>query len=275
MHVVHLEDEVARVFKVECIVPAWLEVARHLNQVPGRSDRNMVLEICTPTALSAGDLEIIRSVDEVLRRNSKEGIGVFTVANTIFPQGIYHRSGRPDFYEKAIEAIKRSNKNGVWGTYALRMMERSHPKTGRVVNPLETIVAKLEETRAGRKVRAAYELGVHDIADFATGELGNELPIHEPATDGTHNTNIPCLSHLSFKLDVESDAIDLTAIYRSHHYAQRALGNLLGLSQLLAFVAKEAGYSVGVLTCVSTLAVLDVKSFGGTAATSQLLAKFP
>lgn len=269
-----LENEVAKLFEAERIVPAWLEVARHLGRVGARSDRNMVLEITMPTKLTSEDLTVIRSVDGVLQQ-SESGIGVFTVANTLFPLGLYRRNGRPEFYERAIQAIKKSNKHGVWGTYALRMMERTHPKTGRVVNPLETIVTKFQKTKDDRRIQAAYELGVHDIADLVIDEPGQELPIHEPVTDGSHKSNIPCLSHLSFKLDVENEAIDLTAVYRSHHYAQRALGNLLGLSQLLAFVAKESGYAVGVLTCVSTLAVLDVRNFGGVAATNALLGKFP
>lgn len=271
MPCVHLEDNVAKLVIADRIVPAWLEVARHLDRPGNRTDRNLILEIDSPTSLSAEDLEIIRRVDKVLL-DSKSGIGVFTVANTLFPQGIYHRSKPPEFYARAVNAIRLGNKKHVWGTYALRMMERTHPKTKKVVNPLETIVSKLKEAKAGRKVQAAYELGVHDAVELLEDEVACELPIHEPATDGPCRTNIPCLSHLSFKLDIKNNAVDLTAVYRSHYYAQRALGNLLGLSQLLAFVAKETGHKVGVLTCISTLAVLDAENFGGAAATTNLLA---
>ncbi len=126
-------------------------------------------------------------------------------------------------------------------------------------------------SRADRKIRSAYELGLHEVADVLDNEIGGELPIYAPASDGGRATNIPCLSHLSFKLDPEREAVDLTAVYRSHHYGRRALGNLIGLSQLQAFVAIESGYTLGVLTCVSTLAHLDVGAFGGVAATNALL----
>jgi hypothetical protein len=51
----------------------------------------------------------------------------------------------------------------------------------------------------------------------------------------------------------------LTVLYRYHYYIEKALGNLLGLSQLLYFVAKETGLGVGPLVCHSTYAVLDTE----------------
>ena len=51
----------------------------------------------------------------------------------------------------------------------------------------------------------------------------------------------------------------LTVLYRYHYYIEKALGNLLGLSQLLYFVAKETGLGVGPLVCHSTNAVLDIE----------------
>lgn len=259
----------AKVFSAERLVPAWVDAARSLNAAADRTDRNFVLEITSPTALVREDLQVIKAVDERLRATA--GIGVYTVAGTIFPQGPYLRFGRPDFYKHYLAAMKAGMKKGTWGTYAMRMMERAHPKSNKIINPLETIVTKLKNTNTGRKWQSAYELGVHDVDDLRSGEIGCELPIHEPATDGGPATNIPCLSHLSFKLDAGKGAVDLTVVYRSHHYAQRALGNLIGLSQLLHFVTKESGYTPGVLTCVSTLAHLDVGSFGGVGATTALL----
>ncbi|RDY66902.1 hypothetical protein DX912_11345 [Lysobacter soli] len=260
----------AKVFSAERLVPAWLDAARSLNAAPDRTDRNFVLEISSPARVEDDDLQVINAVDETLRAG-KSGFGVFTVAGTIFPQGLYLRSGRPDFYKRYLDSMKAGKKEGTWGTYAMRMMERTHPKSRKVINPLDTIVTKLQETKTGRKIKSAYELGVHDVTDLLHGEIGCELPIHEPATDGGRATNIPCLSHLSFKLDPGKGAVDLTAVYRSHYYAQRALGNLVGLSQLLNFVTKESGYAPGVLTCVSTLAHLDAESFGGTGAATALL----
>lgn len=260
----------AKIFSADRFVPVWLEAARSLNVAPDRTDRNFVLEITSPTVLGEGDLQVINAVDETLRARAG-GFGVYTVAGTIFPQGLYLRFGRPHFYKRYLDSMKAGKKEHTWGTYAMRMMDRTHPKSRKIINPLDTIVTKLQKTKAGRKIQSAYELGVHDVTDMLRDEVNCELPIYEPATDGGRPTNIPCLSHLSFKLDKAKGAVDLTVAYRSHHYAQRALGNLVGLSQLLQFVTKESGYTPGVLTCISTLAHLDAKSFGGTDATTALL----
>lgn len=264
----------AKLFCSERIVPVWLSAVRSLSATTGRTDRNFVLEIASPITLSEGDIATINTVDAELRKTGN-GIGVYTVATTIFPQRMYLRHGHPDFYAQFLTAMKKGKQRGTWGTYAMRMMERTHPRTQKAINPLETIVTKLRKAKADRKIRSAYELGLHEVADVLDNEIGGELPIYAPASDGGRATNIPCLSHLSFKLDPEREAVDLTAVYRSHHYGRRALGNLIGLSQLQAFVATESGYAPGALTCVSTLAHLDVGAFGGVAATKALLMRLP
>jgi hypothetical protein len=264
----------AKLFCSERIVPVWLSAVRSLALTPGRTDRNFVLEIASPTTLAAGDVAAITAVDAELRKTD-DGIGVYTVAATIFPQRMYLRHGRSDFYAKFLTAIKKGKKPGTWGTYAMRMMERAHPRTGETINPLEVIVTRLQRTAEGTQYQSAYELGLHDVADVLDNEIGGELPIYAPTSDGRRATNIPCLSHLSFKLDRARGAVDLTAVYRSHHYGRRALGNLIGLSQLQAFVATESGHTPGVLTCVSTLAHLDVGAFGGVVGTNALLARLP
>jgi hypothetical protein len=265
----------SKIFGGERIVPVWTSAARSLHSTKGRTDRNYILEIASPTALTAEDRAVIATVDNKLR-NGKAGLTIETVASTLFPNGMYRRYGYPNFFEHFRNAIKKGKDRGTWGTYALRMVERKHPNTKAVFNPLDTIVQKLRKAKGGPRTVAAYELGVVVPADLIEEaiDLGCELPLYDPVTDRERPTNIPCLSHLSFKLNSD-DTVDLTAIYRSHHYAQRTLGNLVGLSQLLGFVAKEATLKVGQLTCISTQAHLDVGTWGGVQATTALLATFP
>jgi hypothetical protein len=59
-------------------------------------------------------------------------------------------------------------------------------------------------------------------------------------------------------------------LYRYHYW--KALGNLLGLSQLLYFVAKETGLGVGPLVCHSTYAVLDTEGGGRIGDVKQFVA---
>jgi hypothetical protein len=51
--------------------------------------------------------------------------------------------------------------------------------------------------------------------------------------------------------------VSLTAIYRNHYYIEKLLGNLIGLGQLLQYVATETQLSIGALTVLSTHALID------------------
>ncbi|MHB2250788.1 thymidylate synthase family protein [Pseudomonas fitomaticsae] len=255
------------------VVSAWLAAARHLATCPDYVARNLVLEIASPGALEAQDRDVICAVDAAIRRRWPK-LSVQTVAGTIFPNEMYRRDGRPAFYESYLNAMARGMKGGTWGTYAHRMMRRVSRDGKTIFNPLEVIVRKLQASKAGRCYQAVYELGVVDIEyDIEDDGFGFELPLYDPATDGNKPMNMPCLSHLSFK--VTGDKLDLTAVYRSHWYGQRALGNLIGLSNLHKFVSDESKFERGILTCIATHAFLDVESLGGAAEAKQMLAAFP
>lgn len=251
------------------IVPVWLAAVRRLHATPHRTALNVVLEVTSPTLLVNDDLAVMQAVDTKLRTYTTD-MSLDTVAATLFPNHMYRRSGRPDFYTRYLTAIKRGKKKNSWGTYAWRMMERTDRRDGKNFNPLERIVQKFIDAKAGQAYQAVYELGVLEpddvLADDADGPWC-ELPIADPAAKPRRN--IPCLSHLSFKLS--GGRVALTAVYRSHYYAQRTLGNLIGLSQLQSFVAKESGLAIGPLTCISTLAVLDTDTWGGVDATTSFL----
>ncbi len=271
----------ARIFDSEqSLVPTWLAAARFLHSRSNDefTDRNVVLEVADPVRLAESDRLIVRKVDQAIRMHRKS-LSIETVAGTIFPEGLYRRYGRPDFYQRFFETMQTAKKPGTWGTYAMRLFKRRAAHGDGSINPLDIIVEKLKRAASdGNKYRSAYEAGLIDpgldLLDPSL-EFGCELPTYEPATDARLIRNMPCLSHLSFKLADAGTAVDLTAIYRSHHYCERALGNLIGLSRLQAFVAKEAGIRPGVLTCVSTHARLDVDCWGGKAAAQALLNEFP
>ncbi|WP_186222182.1 hypothetical protein [Burkholderia gladioli] len=261
------------------VVPTWLAAAQYLDSSPNRSAMNLVLEIAEPLAITAEDRAIMQRVDAALE--SAE-LTLRTVAGTIFPLDLYDRYGRPDFYEKYKTMLKRGKKHGTWGTYASRMIDRPSRKGKEPINPLDMLVNRLREDGQPKNKDgsvssfvSAYELGVADPAiDLALDDdIGGEVPTYNAAIDGRRWKGMPCLSHLSFKRVREADdyAVHLSAMYRSHHYCARALGNLLGLAQLLSFVAKEAGLKVGTLTCLSSYAVLDAGVWGGVQRTQEVL----
>lgn len=71
----------------------------------GRIERNMVLEISKPQALSADDRTIIRAVDGQLRQHHDD-LTIETVSGTIFPNGLYRREGRPQFYTTFLDLME-------------------------------------------------------------------------------------------------------------------------------------------------------------------------
>ena len=268
----------AKLFDTEDrIVPTWLAAARYLNEQRPRQGKNFVLEIPNPLDLSEVDRTVMAKVDQALGHCN---LTLKTVAGTIFPMAMYQRYGRPGYYDKYKEMLKRGQAANTWGTYAHRMIERPGREPGTTINPLEYLVNKLAhqpQPADGKKVSfvATYELSVADPEEDLQPEAdaGGDVPTYNPALDMREWLGLPCLSHLSFKRVPrgEGHAVDLTAIYRSHHYCARALGNLLGLAQLLSFVAKESGLQVGTLSCLSTHAELDVGKWGGVAVADAVL----
>ncbi len=121
---------------------------------------------------------------------------------------------------------------------------------GKIINPLANILDRIKKEAKNRgPKRARYELNlVCPFLDLSTSDptlAGDSLALGGP-----------CLSHLSFKLR-PGGIISLTAFYRSHYYIERALGNFIGLANLLNFVAKEANLTAGPLACVSSYAKAD------------------
>ncbi|HLO96300.1 MAG TPA: hypothetical protein VK195_18480 [Burkholderiaceae bacterium] len=254
-----LFDEFSRV------VPTWQAAVKYLHTQPKRKAQNLILEIQDPLTISDADREVMRMVDAAL-----EGKGLWplnSVAGTIFPLDLYRRYGRPAFYHEFERMMQRGKAPG-WGTYARRMISRRGKKRGEIINPLDTIVERISSAGQpqGKSYVNSYELGVvvpeEDLVDAAP-DLFADTPTYSPDTDSNEWYGFPCLSHVSFKR-VEEDArhaVNLTAVYRSHHYCARGLGNLLGLAQLQWFVAKEADLKIGTLTCISTAAELDTRSW--------------
>lgn len=257
----------------ERIVPTWLAAARHLDHQPGREALNLVLEISHPLDLTPEDHEVMARVDKVLEPMD---LNLRTVAGTIFPLDMYRRHGR-SYKQPYLAMLKRGKQVGTWGTYAERMIDRPGKKPGERINPLDSLIDRLKTTGQpkDKSFASAYELGVVEPATDLVLPDGGDVPTYNAALDGRAWLGFPCLSHVSFKR-IKSDgngyAVHMTAIYRSHHYCARALGNLLGLAQLLSFVAKEADLKVGSLSCISSYAELDVKTWGGVAEATKVLA---
>jgi hypothetical protein len=226
----------------------WLNAAEHLASLKGSyTEYNLVVEIEHPTVHGPADHRVRKVVDDFLR--AKRANPISTVAGTIFPAAEYLDHGVRGVYETYPDEVFPSIRSGgEWGRYAHRLV-RWPVGPGKEMNPLKTLVDKMKsQLRNAGPMRACYELSLSDS--------GIDLPLYDPARDSRRTRNGPCLSHVSLKLG-EANDLYLTALYRSHSYIARALGNFLGLAALQAFVCEQTGLEPGPLMCVSTYARLE------------------
>jgi len=62
----------------------------------------------------------------------------------------------------------------------------------------------------------------------------------DSASDKLRPRGAPCLQYVQFR-PFDSDKLELFALYRSHDYFSKSLGNMVGLQRLGEFVAEETG----------------------------------
>jgi hypothetical protein len=226
------------------LAQSWLQACVHLRGCPGATDTTVVLHVAEPTLVRLQDDSIAEALDSFLVEHG--GFSNHTVAETIFPGYEYLHRGVDGVYNvypnEIYPKIKDHPEMRNWGAYAYRLLRRQD-RDGTMYNPLERCIDKMKDKQPKR---AAYELGLG---------FGFDLALYDDDTDRNVRMGGPCLSHLSFKFIRER--VELTALYRSHYYVQRAYGNLLGLARLQAFVADQVGVASGPLVCHSTMAALD------------------
>jgi len=236
------------IIRAESCADAWLQATAHLRQQDDWRDYNLVLEISHPMILSADEKKVVEEANRFLVCHDKHAIS--TVINTIFPASLCVRHGADGLLNRYREIfpLLKKHKDTQWGTYFGRMVSRTNQE-GNDIKPLDYLIEKLRrQAEANAPKHAAYELSV--VEPFL------DMPLYDACTDKHYIMGGPCLTHVSFKLKGNRRLL-LTAMYRSHYYIERALGNFYGLALLQDFVAHEAGVESAELVCLSTMAVLD------------------
>lgn len=261
----------AELIRAEGLTEAWLAAAEYLYDQPKQECVSLFLSINKPTALSEADKAVMKIVEDFQLAHDRQPLD--TVADTIFPKSHYKSGGLKgvmEDYPNAMDEILsagRGDLRGSWGTYALRML-RQKMADGTYVNQLERTFHKL----AIDNKKACFELSAGPLlVDASSPENVAEMTTYDIESDKSKQMGMACLSHLSFTRESPGGKLHLNATYRSHYYIERALGNLIGLAGLLAFVAEESGHEIGTLAINSTFAKLETGEFGGKTAVEGLL----
>jgi thymidylate synthase len=211
----------------------WLEAVRLLHATKGEKVVHLVVRIAHPQ----DEVPEIRTaaqrlIDDWNASHRKEMPDVETTRNTIFPAAWARRTDGPE--ELATYYRKRYTKDGLLGfknngrgTYFGRIVAypRGEDTPG---NQLSETIRKLTEELGHKGPKSSrYEINIYS-------EAHDKNPM-----------SFPCLAHLSVHL--HSGEIHLQAVYRNESLIERGYGNYLGLAQLQAYIAEQAGVQPGEL----------------------------
>lgn len=210
---------------------------------------NLTVSISNPLVEDVG---VRRAIERHLakhrsRTDRSKLQSMHTVANTIFPMGLYrrdHPNAATRFFEQVsrVEASRHSRNTG-WGTYIGRMVDYPNPEGG-TVNQLAQVLSILT---AERNYKNRYEIPL--VSPHQDVAPGGSLVLEGGRTKPLRARGGPCLSHVS--LSNVDGALSMVAVYRNQTYEERAYGNFLGLARLLAFLAHEANLEVGEMMVVA------------------------
>lgn len=167
------------------------------------------------------------------RKRGFRGDDLREVIKTIFPYDLAQRvADRSTLYGEYLRRHDRAmnyvRNRGTWGTYFERLVRfPDHPDT----NQLETVISKLS---AWQK-RSGTSLVFH---------------LSTPARDTPRTRGGPCWQFGEIVWH-PGDRLDLVVVYRNHDFFNKALGNFIGLGQLLSFICAASGKTPGRLLCHS------------------------
>jgi hypothetical protein len=252
------------------ISEAWLRTLERVHADGGYAV-NLMSTVTNP--LAEEDRAIRTAIDGLLVEGHRSGTRVQTVetvAGTIFPGDLYADPGydyRPDLddpskaaldvaasdlylaYLDMLPVLMTDTANNR-GTYFGRMV--SWPgKTGGGRNQLADRVTTLRRARdLNHRKRNLDDIVVGGEGEGLMSAAVDGLQVY--AADDRRSRGFPCLVHID--LTLFDGRLSMAAVYRHQYLITKAYGNLLGLSRLLAFLARQSGYDVGELVVLATMA---------------------
>lgn len=223
------------------ITDAWLNAVQLTSSEPSREVLNLNV---TVSDLEDGGLTEDSAIRAALDTTLvAEGMAVVqTVAGTIFPASLWNplqpKEALFKRYMKIFPKVRKCPKNRR-GTYFQRLIHYPNADhTG--FNQLKHVV---ETYLSGNHRRSALQASV----------IVPELDLNNARQQG-----FPCMQQVAFVPDAESKTLHIVGFYPLQYLFERAYGNYLGLIQLGRFMAHEMHLNLTAMTCVTTIAVLEV-----------------
>lgn len=275
----------------DTVSEAWLNTVRTVHD-----QGDAAVHTVTTVSRGGGEDSRIRAVvDELLQPARRAGTHVQrvdTVANTIFPRSLYRSPGfrwAPDLpddqaprhdvaaallydaYDAMLPMLRTVNENRR-GTYFGRMIDWPIRRDGLRTNQLAD---RIDVLRTARRLGNSRS-NIADIAIAGDGEVDvltdeYEAGLQVFAATDKRIYGFPCLVHID--LSVHDGQLHLLAIYRHWYVITKGYGNLLGLSDLHAFLCDQTGYPLGELVVVAGMADTEPSTYGGRRGLGELLDK--
>lgn len=213
---------------------AWVQIMEHLFTEHDGKCFHLVTSIADPQVEYRAFTQIV----DVLTKATGV-ISTMENANAIWPHvlappGQDFAKTMKRMKEFAAPLIKEANSKHA-DSYLERLVAWRSKEVGTRVPQLENVVERMK----------------NEVNNTAPKSSAYDIAIFSPGLDAGY-MSFPCLSHLSFKLDVAEQKIHLAALYRNHHFISHGYGNFVGLGRLMRFVAGQVRLGVGELLCVST-----------------------
>lgn len=223
------------VIRQETVLEAWVAATRHLLGLREGRTFNMLIDIEDPD-FDPGVDEAIAAVNRFMveKRGEAWHSLVEPTIERIFAYQSWKKWGLDGLYNKYPNEIYPDLPKAKWGTYSHRMVRYGN------MNPLKVLVDKMKSELSINRapMRSCYE-----------------LPLYWPARDGKLRLGLPCLTHLSFKID--GPQTHMNVMYRSHDYTRMAFSNYIAMMRMIQVIAKETGQAVGNMLIHSSYAFLN------------------
>lgn len=220
---------------------AWLGACGAAVRSPGREASPLVVSIDgLGNAVGTRSSDVGQELDRLYAAN---GMGsVETVANTIFPSGIWNpRRPKEELfarYLKIVPRLRRYPKNR-HGLYFERLINFPGRKGEAGTNQLAHII---DTYKGGNHRRTALQASLFSPED----DLNN-----------SQQWGFPCLQQVAFAPDPRGGSLSVTGFYAVQYLFERAYGNYLGLARLGEFVGRELGMRLARVTCVSSVGKVE------------------
>jgi hypothetical protein len=242
---------------------AW---ARAFSVVSAKYGRELSPFLVSITGFHSGivseEKELRHALDTSLEESGHQSIE--TIANTIFPESLWRRSGCDrtklfaEYIENLPDYVAMAPEKNCCGLYFARLIAFDlDPTTGNQLphipvertpnkgNQLEFIIRKWQD---GLRRRGMFQACVFDPVRDHTGAAQQPFP---------------CLQHISLVPDESSGTLCLNAFYATQQLFVKAYGNWLGLARLGLFLAHEMGLRFERLTCFAGIEKMDQRPRSG------------